>query len=71
VIGAKLARNDIDQTNKLVDPGLYLNPRTSVWMLFGKSWWQSRSSNSGMYTRETAKKDVALVFPDEWRCIRL
>jgi Arc/MetJ-type ribon-helix-helix transcriptional regulator len=62
VLGAKLTRNEIDQINKLVDAGLYLNPSDFIRDAVREKLATIKVIEYRDVDYETAKKEVAGYF---------
>ena len=62
VVGAKLTRNEIDQINKLVEGGLYLNPSDFIREAVREKLAAIRVIEYRDLDYETAKKEVAGYF---------
>src|SRR5512136_1892244 len=62
VVGAKLTRNEIDQINKLVEAGLYLNPSDFIRDAVREKLAAIKVIEYHDVDYETAKKEVAGYF---------
>ena len=62
VVGAKLTRNEIDQINKLVEAGLYLNPSDFIREAVREKLAAIKVIECRDVDNETAKKEVAGYF---------
>jgi Arc/MetJ-type ribon-helix-helix transcriptional regulator len=62
VVGAKLTRNEIDQINKLIDAGLYLNPSDFIREAVREKLASIKVIEYRNVDYETAKKEVAGYF---------
>lgn len=62
VVGAKLTRNEIDQINKLVEAGLYLNPSDFIREAVREKLASIKVIEYRDIDYETAKKEVAGYF---------
>jgi Arc/MetJ-type ribon-helix-helix transcriptional regulator len=62
VVGAKLTRNEIDQINKLVEAGLYLNPSDFIREAVREKLAAIKVIEYRDVDYETAKKEVAGYF---------
>jgi Arc/MetJ-type ribon-helix-helix transcriptional regulator len=62
VVGAKLTRNEIDQINKLVEAGLYLNPSDFIRDAVREKLAAIKVIEYRDIDYETAKKEVAGYF---------
>ncbi len=71
VVGAKLTRNEIDQINKLVQAGLYLNPSDFIRDAVREKLASIKVIEYHDVDYETAKKEVAGYFELKHEAIRL
>jgi len=62
VVGAKLTRNEIEQINKLVEAGLYLNPSDFIREAVREKLQSIKVIEYRDVDYETAKKEVAGYF---------
>lgn len=62
VVGAKLTRNEIDQINKLVEAGIYLNPSDFIREAVREKLAAIKVIECRDVDYETAKKEVAGYF---------
>lgn len=62
VVGAKLTRNEIDQINKLIEAGLYLNPSDFIREAVREKLASIKVIEYRDVDYETAKKEVAGYF---------
>lgn len=62
VVGAKLTRNEIDQINKLVEAGLYLNPSDFIRDAVREKLASIKVIEHRDVDHDTAKKEVAGYF---------